>query len=65
MFQPDGGGGLVDMLAPLARRADELLLQVLFPDAEGLHPLLQPAVLRFAHREEGHIDSAELRTSLM
>ena len=41
VFQVDAGGGLVDVLAAVAARADEVLLDVALLDAQGAHAVFQ------------------------
>ena len=41
MVEDDAGGRLVYLLTSGTRRPNKLFLDVLFPDAQGLHPLKQ------------------------
>jgi hypothetical protein len=54
VFQLDAAGGLVDVLPPLAGRADKLLLDILFPDTKFRHLVLEPTVLTLTHRKDRH-----------
>ena len=55
MLEVDAGRDLVDVLAAVAARADEFLDDVLFADAELLHPLRQGLLFIGADAEYRHV----------